>query len=180
MAGTRPRMSGSVKARLSLEPGSYKRFKAQLKELERAVRKEIIEEALMAGGKVIHNAADAAAPGPGVVLEIIGGRSLRKRIDPRMEKVVKSNGKFAAIGPDKKHWYFRFYEFGAKPHDIAGKGKMLYFQGADGEVFVARAKQTGGVPKRPFLRPAVDQNKGEAVQEMGTVLKREIEKAAKK
>lgn len=179
MPGTRPRMPGNVKARLSLEPGSYKRFKAQLKELERAVRKEIIEEALLAGGTVIHDAASAAAPGPGVVLEIVGGRSLRKRIDPKMERVVKSNGKFAAIGPDKKHWYYRFSEFGAKPHDIAGKGKMLYFQGADGEVFVARAKQTGGVPKRPFLRPAVDNNGTKAVQEMGVVLKREIEKAAK-
>lgn len=172
-------MSGSVKARLSLEKDSYKRFKAQLKEMERAVRKEIIEEALTAGGTIIHDAADAAAPGPGVVLEIVGGRSLRKRIDPKLERVVKSNGKFAAIGPDKKHWYYRFYEFGAKPHDIAGKGKMLRFEGPDGEVFVARARQTGGVPKRPFLRPAVDGNGDRAVQAMGAVLKREIEKAAK-
>lgn len=175
---SRPRMSGNVKARLSLEPGSYSRFKAQLKELARAARKEVIEEALLAGGGVIHSAAESRAPGP-LQLRIIGGRSLRKKVDSRLSVVVKSNGKFAAIGPDAKHWYFRFFEFGAKKHDIAGKGKMLKFEGPDGTVFVARAKQTGGVKMRPFLRPAVDGSGEEAVREMGNVLKREIEKAAK-
>jgi HK97 gp10 family phage protein len=172
-------MSGTVKAKLSLDPASYKQFKAQLKELERAARKEVIEEALTAGGTVIHDAASSLAPGPGVVLEIVGGRSLRKRVDPKMANVVKSNGKFAAIGPDRKHWYFRFFEFGAKKHNISAKGTALRFEGRDGEIFAANAKNTGGVPLKPFLRPAVDGQGAKAVREMGAVLKREIEKAAK-
>lgn len=175
---SRPRMSGNVKARLSLEPGSYARFKAQLKELTRAARKEVIEEALLAGGTIIHDVAESRAPGP-LLLRIIGGRSLRKRVDSRFSFVVKSNGKFAAIGPDAKHWYYRFAEFGAKPHDIVGKGKKLKFEGADGTVFTARAIKSGGVKMRPFLRPAVDNNGDDAVQAMGAVLAREIEKAAK-
>lgn len=175
---SRPRMSGNVKARLSLEPGSYARFKAQLKELTRAARKEVIEEALLAGGTIIHDVAESRAPGP-LLLRIIGGRSLRKRVDSRFSFVVKSNGKFAAIGPDAKHWYYRFAEFSAKPHDIAGKGKKLKFEGADGTVFTARAIKSGGVKMRPFLRPAVDNNGDDAVQAMGAVLAREIEKAAK-
>lgn len=175
---SRPRMSGNVKARLSLEPASFARHKKQLKELARAARKEIIEEALMAGGEIIHSAAESRAPGP-LQLRIIGGRSLRKRVDSAFSYVVKSNGKFAAIGPDSKHWYYRFSEFGAKPHDIAGKGKMLKFEGPDGTVFSARAIKSGGVKMRPFLRPAVDNNGSDAVQAMGAVLAREIEKAAK-
>lgn len=172
-------MAGNVKARLSLEPQSYARFKAQLKELARAVRKEIIEEALLAGGQLIYDEADARLGRAGLVLKIIGGRSLRKKVDPKFAGVVKSNGKFAAIGPDAEHWYLRFFEFGAKPHDIAGKGKMLKFEGRDGTVFVASAKQTGGVKMRPFLRPAVDNRGADAVRAMGDVLKREIEKAAR-
>lgn len=177
--GSRPRMSGNVKARLSLEPESYARIKDQLKELARAARKEVIEEALTAGGTLIHQAAEINAPGPHVVLAIVGGRSLRKRVDAKFSYVVKSNGKFAAIGPDRDHWYYRFFEFGAKKHDIAGKGKRLRFEGRDGTVFVARARQTGGVKIRPFLRPAVDGQKDAAVRAMGDVLRREIEKAAK-
>lgn len=171
-------MSGNVKARLSLESASFARHKKQLKELARAARKEVIETALMAGGEIIHSAAESRAPGP-LQLRIIGGRSLRKRVDSRFSFVVKSNGKFAAIGPDAKHWYYRFSEFGAKPHDIAGKGKKLKFEGADGTVFTARAIKSGGVKMRPFLRPAVDNNGEEAVQAMGAVLAAEIEKAAK-
>jgi HK97 gp10 family phage protein len=180
MAGVRPRMSGNVKAKLSIEPRSYSRLKAQLKELERAVRKEIIEEALQQGGEVILKVAKAKAPGPHIILKIIGGRTLRKRIDPVFAKVVKSNGKFAAIGPDRKHWYYRFSEFGARAHDIfAKRAKTLRFHGKDGLVFVSRARNTGGVKLRPFLRPAVDSRGEEAVRVMGLVLKREIEKAAK-
>lgn len=178
MAG-RPRMSGNVKARLSLEAGSYARFKAQLKELERAARKEVIEKALLAGGGIIHTAAQSRAPGP-ILLKIIGGRSLRKKVDPKFSYVVKSNGKFAAIGPDSKHWYYRFFEFGAKPHDIQPRRSgVLRFEGPDGEVFAARAVRSGGVKMRPFLRPAVDGQGENAVLAMGDVLKREIEKAAR-
>lgn len=177
---SRPRMAGNVKAKLSLEPEHYAKFKAQLKELVRAARKEVIEQALLAGGQIIYEDASAKAPGPFVVMRLVGGRSLRKRVDPKFANVVKSNGKFVAIGPDAKHWYYRFSEFGAKAHDIfAGKSKTLYFVGRDGAVFVKSARQTGGVRKRPFLRPAVDNNSDAAVKTMGVVLKREIEKAAK-
>lgn len=177
---TRPRMSGNVKAKLTLEPASYAKFKAQLKELTRAARKEVIEEALQAGGDIIHSAASSRAPGPFVILQIVGGRSLRKRVDPAFSGVVKSNGKFAAIGPDRKHWYYRFSEFGAKQHEIKPKnGKALKFQGRDGETFAARAMRTGGVKMRPFMRPAVDSRGPDAVRAMGEILKREIEKAAK-
>jgi len=173
-------MSGSITGRLRLEPASYAKHKAALKELERAVRKEIIESALMAGGEIIHAAAESRAPGP-LEIRIIGGRALRKRVDPQMSAIVKANGKFCAIGPSKKNWYFRFREFGASKHDIRPKkAGAIAFEGRDGgKVIRGWANATGGVQIRPFMRPAVDDNKNAAVIAMGDVLAREIEKAAK-
>lgn len=173
---TRPRMAGTIKAKLALDPASFKQHKAELKGLERAARKEAIEEALLAGGEIIHSAAQSRAPGK-IELRIIGGRTLRKKVDPRMMQVVKANGKFAAIGPDAKHWFYRFAEFGATPHDIAPvKRRALKFENG---VLAGSASASGGVRMRPFLRPAVD-NKGEAaVKAMGDVLAREISKALK-
>lgn len=177
---SRPRLRGTVKAKLSLDKTSYDNFKQQLKLLERAARKEVIEEALMAGGSIIHSAAQSRAPGP-IEIVIVGGRTLRKRVDPKFAAVVKSNAKLVAIGPSAKKWWYRFFEFGATPHDIRplrGTG-VIAFPGDDGMVFARFAKRTGGVTMRPFLRPAVDQNKDAAVNAMGTVLAREIKKAAR-
>lgn len=176
---SRPRMAGTVKAKLSLDPKSFAKHKQALKDLARAARKEVIEAALMAGGELIHSDAQNKAPGP-IEIRLISGRTLRKRVDPRFAKVVKGNTRFVAIGPDIKHWYYRFFEFGAQPHDIKPKkASMIRFQGNDGLVFARYAKSTGGIRMRPFLRPAVDGNKDAAVYAMGQVLEREIRKAAK-
>jgi HK97 gp10 family phage protein len=175
----RPHMAGNVKAKLSLDKNAYAKHKAALKELEKAVRKAIIEEALMAGGQLIYDDAQVWAPGP-IVITLVSGRTLRKKVDPRFAKVVKGNTKLVAIGPDAKHWYYRFFEFGATPHDIKPKkAKTLRFEGKDGFVFARYASSTGGIRMRPFLRPAVDKNKTAAVIAMGDVLNREIKKAAR-
>lgn len=177
MAG-RPRMKKSITGRLRLEPESYAKHKAALKELERAVRKEIIEAALMAGGVIVHAAAEAKAPGK-LEIRIVGGRTLRKRVDARMAAIVKANGKFCAIGPDKKHWHYRFFEFGATKHDIKPKNKKAVAFEVDGQSVVSRyARGTGGVRMKPFLRPAVDNNADTITSVMGDVLAREIAKAA--
>ncbi len=176
---SRPRMSGNIKAKLSLDRASFARLKSELKALEKAARKEVIEKALRAGGGVIHSAAESRAPGS-LAFEIVGGRTLRKRVDPRFAAVIKANAKVAAIGPDEKHWYFRFWEFGAKPHDIDPRRvKALLIKSIGETAFMAHARQTGGVPKRPFLRPAVDEQGTAAIAAMGDVLASEIRKAAK-
>ena len=175
----RPRMDKSITGRLQLDPASYKQHKAELKQLERDVRKEIIEKALMAGGEIIHAAAESKAPGK-LEIRIVGGRSLRKRVDARLQAIVKANGKFCAIGPDSKHWYYRFFEFGATSHDIRPRNKTaIAFMGDGGMVVRGSAKATGGVRIRPFLRPAVDTNADAAVGLMGDVLAVEIEKAVR-
>lgn len=176
---SRPRMSGSITGRLRLDPATYAKHKAVLKELARVDRKEVIEAALMAGGAIIHAAAESKAPGR-LEIRIIGGRALRKRVDPRMAAIVRANGKFCVIGPSKKNWYFRFREFGASVHDIKPKNAgAIAFEGRSGLVITGWANATGGVQMRPFLRPAVDENGDGAVVAMGDVLAREIERAAK-
>ncbi len=165
----------NLRGKLSLDPKSYAQLKAKLKGLERAVRKEAIARALLAGGAIIHSAAESRAPGK-LELQIITGRTLKKRSDPRWDAIVKANAKVAAIGPDFDHWYYRFFEFGASKHDISVSSPgTIAFQG-----FVrAWAKQTGGIPMRPFLRPAVDGYGEAAVKAMGVVLADEIKKAAR-
>jgi HK97 gp10 family phage protein len=143
------------------------------------VRKEVIEKALLAGGGVIHSAAQARAPGP-IELQIVTGRTLKRRVDSNFARVVKANAKVAAIGPDADHWYYRFFEFGAKVHDIAPKRvKALLLRGIDSARFAAKALRTGGTRMRPFLRPAVDENGDAAVAAMGRVLADELRKAAR-
>lgn len=176
---TRPRMAGNISARLRLDPATFAKHKTALKLLERVDRKEVIEAALMAGGEIIHAAAEAKAPGK-LELVIVGGRSLRKKVDAKLAQIVKANGKFAAIGPSLDKWYYRFFEFGATKHDIKPyKGRAISFKGRDGMVFRGFAKNTGGVRMRPFMRPAVDNQGANAIKALGEVLAREIEKAAK-
>lgn len=173
-------MSGNISARLRLDPAAFAKHKAALKELERVDRKEVVEAALLAGGAIIHAAAEARAPGK-LEMVIVGGRSLRKKVDARLAEVVRANGKFVAIGPSKKKWFYRFFEFGATVHDIRPKrGRAIAFTGDDGKVIRGYANRTGGVRMRPFMRPAVDGQGDAAVKAMGEVLVREIEKAAKK
>jgi len=165
--------------KISLDRASFADFKRTLKKLERVARKEVIESALTAGGTIIHRAAQSRAPGK-IEMQLIGGRTLRKKVDAKFSKVVKANAKLMAIGPDAEHWYYRFFEFGATKHEIrVRKAKALRFEGNEGIVFAKRSKQTGGVRMRPFLRPAVDGNKAAAVDAMITVLRREINKVAK-
>lgn len=171
-----PVMGRNVRARLALDPKSFAAHKAALKSLERVVRKEVIEAALLAGGEVIRDAAQSRAPGP-IELQLTTGRTLKRRVDSKFAGVLKSNAKVAAIGPDAEHWYYRFFEFGAKAHDIAPKRvQALLLRGIDAAKFAARAIQTGGVKMRAFLRPAVDENGDAAVQAMARVLESELRK----
>jgi len=106
----------------------------------------LLEEAGKAGGEVFRKSAEENAPGP-----IIG----------MVEKASRGYVQIG-VGPSKEHWWYRFFETGARPHEIAPKGKVLYLPGVGSE-FYASASATGGVNAKPFLRPAFD-TKQEAAQ----------------
>ncbi len=87
------------------------------------------------------------------------------------------------IGPDDKHFYYRFFELGAAAHEIKPRmgrrrmdgsaGSALKFQGEDGEVFRGQVHHPGVTP-RPFLRPAFDSQVGTFVERVKERLAAEI------
>lgn len=114
-----------------------------------AMRKEALGE----GAKIIADEADSLAPENGYI-----------RIDVKTEEAI--------IGFDKEKWYWRFFELGAKAHAI--KGDPLVFEGYQGLV-VTRGVAHPGMAARPFLRPALDTEKDEAIKVMGEIVRRKVE-----
>jgi HK97 gp10 family phage protein len=205
MAG-RPRLrqSSNVRARLSLDPKSLEQFNRVLKRLKDAARREIVEQALLAGGGVIHDAAEGKAPGPHIEVQIMTGAELKKGWKSAGAQGIISTGIYAVIGPDTAHWYYRFSEYGTKAHSVkrrkrtqkeitaryaqgrgayrklkkqyAGRRPAMVFS-IDGRLIFAR--NVRGMAAHPFLRPAVDSQGTAAVIEVGKVMGKEIEKAAR-
>lgn len=123
----------------------------------------VLEDATRAGAMVIESAADAAAPGPYIEIET------QKKTSSFCE---------VAIGPDKDHWFYRFFESGVQPHEIsASTAGALVFEGSSGLVVTAQVSHTG-MAARPFLRPAVDENESRVVDAAGDVLSRAIDAVA--
>lgn len=127
---------------------------AKLHTLTEFAKKQTAERALMAGGLNIQNAAKQKAP------KLTG--TLSRSI--HMEAVEKP-GKLAAIkiGTDVK--YAAIHEFGGVivPKDA----KQLHFV-INGEDVFAKAVH---MPAHPYLRPAMDEQKGNAVTDATTALR---------
>lgn len=198
------RNTKNVRARITIEPKSLAEFNRKLERLAKAVREEVVTLALAAGGGVIQSAAEQKAPGPHIGVEVMKGSELMKGWRSAKAQGVKPNALYVAIGPDKEHWYYRFHEYGVKAHSVmrrkrtrrqqsharvrreAGYGVIpksvkrqrpaMVFS-IDGKLIFAR--KVKGYAAKPFLRPAADSQGPAAMQAIGQVLKREIEKAAR-
>lgn len=134
---------------------------AALEQMDAAVV-ETLEQALTAGIKVAHTAALAKAPGQHVVFEIDQKQRARRRL-------------WINMGPDKKHWFYQFYELGWRAHTVkAKKKKFLKFEGREGAVFMKAAEIPAGAA-RPFLRPALDENQEAIKAAVGEFLRSKLE-----
>lgn len=153
----------ALKGRLAVDEASLTDLKRALKRVTTAAREEIMVRAVLDGAEPIRDAANADAPGPHIEKELV--------------KVTDKNA-IAAVGPDKKHWHYRFSEFGVSAHEIKGN-PLLAFPGRDGLVITGSVNHPG-MAAQPFLEPATERKGAEAVAEIGSVVKREIEKQAKK
>lgn len=124
--------------------------------------KEAMASAALVGAEVIRDEANRRAPGPHIHAEVV--RTTR-------------HGAEAHIGPDKEHWYYRFFETGAQPHPIRPRKKQgrkkLRFEVGGEEVF-AVAVQHPGMAARPFLRPAFDENSKRAADAAGRALRKKL------
>lgn len=204
MAKPRLKQSSNSRGGLNLDPASVEKFKKKLEELQNAVRREIVEKALQAGGGVIHDAAENKAPGPHIEVEVMTGAELMKGWKSAAAQGINAKDMYAVIGPDKEHWYYRFSEYGTKSHGVrrrkrtvkeisarmgasreqrrsikksfAGKRPAMVFEINGRLIFTRRVR---GVAAKPFMRPAIDSNGNAAVRELGDVLANEIEQVAR-
>jgi HK97 gp10 family phage protein len=157
--GRRPPPGKEIKAKLAIDPVSLKRFEQALLELKQAAREDAIDEALMAGAKVVKAAQQKRAPGPYIEIEFVKNvASLAKGgASGLMKKTLSGHARYVAIGPDKAHWYYRFRESGSKVHGAKRK-RTRYQQFASKNGIKARDLRTFakmGNRKAGRLKPAM-------------------------
>lgn len=117
---------------------------------------DVMEPAVLAAAGLVRDGARSMAPGPHVEM----------KTTKKTEKLVE-----VSVGPDKPHWYYRFFETGTAGHGPLRR-RVMVWQGGSG-VIVAR--HVSGVGASPFLRPAMDSNEGAATTTMGARWRSEIE-----
>ncbi len=117
-----------------------------------------LRAAVSAGAEIIREAANGLAPGPHIKMRVARATASVVEVD---------------IGPDAEHWYYRFHETGAAPHEIRGKA-LLAFEGSNGTVVTPRVSHPG-MGASPFLRPAHDANEGAATTEIGAKLRSKLQ-----
>lgn len=121
----------------------------------------VLEEAVQAGSDVIADHANSLAPGPHIETDL----KKKTRTFAEME-----------IGPDKEHWYYRFFETGTAPHEITPKKKGGLAFPYLGEKIVRMISNPSGMPAQPFLRPARDEKEDEAEEATGQTFLKVINK----
>ena len=137
-----------------------------LKSLPAKLEANVLRGALRAGARVIQEEAKAQVP-------VDDGR-LRDSI--RISGGLKRGRASAQViaGGNKKGqpWYAHLVEYGTKPHDIRpAKGKSLFFAG-----LLRRLIRHPGARAKPFMRPAFDQKRDEAVSRIGQYVRDRLAK----
>jgi HK97 gp10 family phage protein len=135
-----------------------------LKDLPENLRKSALKKALVQGGTIIQQTAVALAPRR--------RGNLANAIELKyLSDAGNGNGGVAVFVNKKKAWYGRLEEFGTAPHVIRVKrGKALKI----GSTYVKEVQHPGAAA-RPFMRPAFDTKKREAVEVIRLTLANTIE-----
>lgn len=117
---------------------------------------DLLEPAVQAAAELVRDDARGMAPGPAIEQEKT--RATRTLVE-------------VSVGPDRRHWYYRFLESGTAGHGPARRRFMVFNPGG-GLVFTGYVR---GTSARPFLRPAADSNEDAAADKMGSMWSRAIE-----
>ena len=121
----------------------------KLHELPEKVGRSILRKAAVEGGKIIQNEANK---------NVVSSHT-KKPI------ILKVSQKWSVvtvkIGVSIKRWYLKFYEKGTGPR------------------FTKKGANRGKLAARPFLLPAIESKRHEAIEKIGEVLGKEIEQAAR-
>lgn len=141
-----------------------KELERKFKGLARAAQRQALADALESGAEIVKEKANQNAPGPNVHIDV----------DPQKVDTLAS----VSVGPDKEHWFYRFFETGAQPHEIGPKRRsQLKAIRFDGNVIVAIVEHPG-MAARPFLRPALADNEARVAAAVGEALVMAIEEAS--
>ncbi len=126
-----------------------KEIARRLKKMDADMRKKHVDPSLRKGAKVVVDEVKAQAP-------VVTGR-LQASIIARKDRKGSTRGStMYKIGVMKRAWYFRLVEYGAGPHEITSKKKIMSaksFTNSRGGIFGTRVSHPG-TPKKPFFRPA--------------------------
>lgn len=139
-----------------------------LKKLGPRVAKKVVLGALRSGGNIIRREAKRLVP--------VESGELRDSIIVASERQRKRTTGNVVIGPRKGVNYGHLVEFGTAPHTITVKdAKSLGESGQFGTVV-----HHPGAVAHPFLRPAFDAKGDEALNKVGEMLGRGVEREALK
>lgn len=124
---------------------------AKLREMGIRVQ-DVLLPAMQAGAILVRDSASGQAPGPHIEMQTT----------KRTAKVVE-----VSVGPDRPHWYYRFFEFGTSAHGPKRARLMIWEGGA--------ARRVSGIAARPFLRPAADSQGDAATDRVGQDFRSAVE-----
>ena len=154
-----------------------KQIARKLKSLSTKASSSIARRSGSAGARVIRNDARRRVP------EDEG--TLKKAINVRTKAFRNRMGFHFYIAVDKGSrakydgWYAHFIEYGVQPHKIVTKSAKALKLSASGDVLRSVVNHPG-TTAQPFMRPAFDTKRVEAVKVMGEKFWQNIAKEAKK
>jgi HK97 gp10 family phage protein len=147
---------------ISVEVTGLKQMSERLRKLPLEIQKDGMKTALRAGADVIADEARRLVP--------IKRGKLYRSIRESVKTDVDVSESEATIGAGKGAAHAHLVEFGTQPHTITTKAKRILAALAPGAL-TAKAFQVFGVKvqhpgarRRPFMRPAYDTKKEEALK----------------
>lgn len=196
-----------MKQRMRVE--GLKDLDKALGQLSKATARNVLNRVLKAGSEPIASAAGDKAPGDiGADIVVVTGTQAGKKeyheaIKAGLDKAAATKalrdarraankageGRFAQalIGPSAKHPQARWVEEGTGPHKIlpkkSNKSQRLSFT-VGGRRVRPQAVDHPGAKPNPFMRPAFEENKGEALEiirsELGTQIAKAVARQARR
>jgi HK97 gp10 family phage protein len=118
--------------------------------------------AVIEGGKALEDEIESRAPGPHVITV------------PDMRS-IKRGYAGVSVGPDKEHWYYRFFETGTTPHEIEVEtAEALTLVGGN---LRERVMNHPGMAAQPFMRPGFDASEARVKAKIGEELWEQLRKS---
>ena len=159
----------------TLKVDGLKHLERKLRRLDDALAGRALEGATRDGAKVFRDDMRRRAPRSDRGSGSRGHGHAADYIDVESRQASRNEASFN-IGPPRWGWYLVFAEFGARPHTITPDAASVLRM--PGNIF-AQSVDHPGLTSRPWMRPAFDTRKGDAVRTVRSSLAARIRQAAR-